>query len=90
MDRLNYFDAADLPTIRRDYPLGEAFEHRFAKMSRDELRNIQNERFARVMLAFAWKVPFYRRLWGKAGIEAGRHPKPRRSRRNCRCTPSRT
>ena len=70
MDRLNYFDAADLPTIRRDYPLGEAFERRFAKMSRDELRSIQNERFARVM-AFAWRVPFYRRLWGTGGIEAG-------------------
>ena len=37
-------------------------------MSRDELRNIQEERF-RSVLAFAWKVPFYRRHWGNAGIE---------------------
>lgn len=66
----NYFDAADLPAIRRDYPIGEAFMRRFRGMSRDELRGIQNERFLKV-LAFAWKVPFYRRLWGKAGIEPG-------------------
>jgi phenylacetate-CoA ligase len=70
MDRLNYFDAADLPTIRREYPLGRAFLDRFQGMSRDELRSIQNRRFLEVM-AFAWKVPFYQRLWGKAGITAG-------------------
>ena len=66
----NYFDAVDLPAIRRDYPIGEAFMRRFGGMSRDELRGIQNERFLKV-LAFAWKVPFYRRRWGEAGIEPG-------------------
>ena len=65
---MNYFDAADLPTIRRDYPLGAEFTRRFTSMSRDELRSIQNLRFLNVM-GFAWCVPFYRRLWGKAGIE---------------------
>lgn len=67
MSRLNYFDAADLPTIRREYPLGEAFLKRFKGMSRDELRELQNRRFLRTM-EFAWKVPFYQRLWAKAGI----------------------
>jgi phenylacetate-CoA ligase len=67
MDRLNYFDAADLPTIRRDYPLGQPFLARFRGMSRDELRALQNHRFLQVM-EFAWKVPFYQRLWGRAGI----------------------
>ena len=28
MDRLNYFDAADLPSLRRDYPIGDAFTRR--------------------------------------------------------------
>lgn len=67
MKYLNYFDAADLPSIRRGYPIGEAFERRFNGMSRDELRTLQNERFLSV-LKFAWKVPFYQRLWGAAGI----------------------
>jgi phenylacetate-CoA ligase len=70
MQRLNYFDAADLPTIRREYPLGQAFVERFKGMSRDELRGIQNRRFLDLM-RFAWKVPFYQRLWGEAGIAAG-------------------
>ena len=70
MDRLNYFDAADLPSLRRDYPIGDAFTRRFTGMSRDELRSLQEQRF-RDVLAFAWKVPFYRRHWGNAGVEPG-------------------
>jgi phenylacetate-CoA ligase len=66
----NYFDAADPSAIRREYPIGDAFMHRFTGMSRDELYGIQNGRFLKV-LAFAWKVPFYQRLWGKVGIEQG-------------------
>ena len=67
---LSYFAAADVPAIRRDYPIGDAFLRRFAGMSRDELRAVQARRL-RGVLAFAWKVPFYRRLWGAAGIEPG-------------------
>jgi phenylacetate-CoA ligase len=67
MEPMNYFDAADLPAIRREYPYGDAFLRRFEGMSRDELRDLQNRRFLDV-LAFAWKVPFYQRLWGSAGI----------------------
>ena len=37
-------------------------------MSRDELRSLQEQRF-RDVLAFAWKVPFYRRHWGNAEVE---------------------
>jgi phenylacetate-CoA ligase len=70
MEAMNYFDAADLPSIRRDYPYGDAFLRRFEGMSRDELRALQNRRFLDV-LAFAWKVPFYQRLWGSAGIGRG-------------------
>jgi phenylacetate-CoA ligase len=67
---LSYFDAANVPAIRRDYPIGDAFLRRFAAMSRDELRAVQTRRLMHV-LAFAWNVPFYRRLWGAAGIEPG-------------------
>ena len=67
---LNYFEAADIPGIRRDYPIGPAFLERFRGFSRDELRALQDARFRRV-LEFAWKVPFYQRLWGAHGIERG-------------------
>jgi phenylacetate-CoA ligase len=67
---MSYFDVADVPAIRRDYPTGDAFLRRFTGMSRDELRAVQARRL-RGVLAFAWKVPFYRRLWGAAGIEPG-------------------
>ncbi|MFM8556888.1 MAG: phenylacetate--CoA ligase family protein [Betaproteobacteria bacterium] len=66
----NYFDAADIPGIRRDYPIGPGFLERFRGMSRDELCALQDARFRRV-LEFAWKVPFYQRLWGAQGIEPG-------------------
>jgi phenylacetate-CoA ligase len=70
MSTLPYFEAADIPRIRREYPIGEAFLARYRGMSRDELRAIQERRFRQV-LAFAWKVPFYQRLWGERGIEPG-------------------
>jgi len=70
MGTLNYFDAADIPGIRRDYPIGAAFLDRFRRMSRDELRALQEQRFLEV-LAFAWKVPFYQRHWGNQGIAPG-------------------
>jgi len=65
-----YFDAAELATIQHDYPIGADFLQRFRGMSRDALRAVQEQRFARVM-AFAWQVPFYQRLWRAAGLEPG-------------------
>lgn len=70
MDEFDYVTAADFPAIRRDYPIGPAFLQRFTGMSRDELRALQETRF-RTVLARAWQVPFYRRLWGAAGIGEG-------------------
>jgi phenylacetate-CoA ligase len=67
---VNYFDAVDYPNILSDYPMGDAFLKTFTGMSRDELRARQEAQFRNV-LAFAWKVPFYRRLWGAKGIEPG-------------------
>lgn len=68
--RRNYFDAMDYEGILRDYGRPETFLDRFTAISLDELRAIQNERFLNVM-AFGWRVPFYRRLWGERGLEPG-------------------
>jgi phenylacetate-CoA ligase len=65
----DYFDAADPDSIRAEYPTG-SFLDVFRGMSRDELRDRQERRFLSCV-AFAWKVPFYRRLWGAAGAEPG-------------------
>lgn len=69
MTNPSYFDAIDHVALRRDYPI-EDFLDEYRAVSADELRARQEARFARV-LAFAWKVPFYRRFWGAAGIGPG-------------------
>jgi phenylacetate-CoA ligase len=63
---MDYFAAANPAAIARDYPGVEALRG----LSRDALRARQEARFRDVM-AFAWRVPFYRRLWGRAGAEPG-------------------
>lgn len=65
-----YFDLLDAAALRRDYPLGEAFLTRHRTLSPGQLRQQQEQRFLTI-LAFAWRVPFYQRLWGKAGLEPG-------------------
>ena len=70
MTHPDYFAAADVPGLLRDYPIGDAFTARYTDMSRDELRAIQERQFARLM-AKGWQVAFYRRLWGARGIEPG-------------------
>ena len=68
MRQLNYFDAIDYPNLIKEYGRPEDFVDQFRRLSRDELRSTQNRRFLEV-LQFAWKVPFYQRLWGTEGIE---------------------
>ncbi len=65
-----YFEAFDAKAMLVDYPVGDAFVARYAGMSRDELRALQEDRFARLM-ARGWEIPFYRRLWGAKGIDRG-------------------
>ncbi|MFN0116464.1 MAG: phenylacetate--CoA ligase family protein [Paracoccaceae bacterium] len=65
-----YFDAMDYGAMLRDYGRPEDFAARIARTGRGDLRALQEARFLRVM-DFAWKVPFYRRLWGAKGIEPG-------------------
>ena len=65
-----YFEAIDIRQMLADYPVGDAFLARYARMSRDELFALQDVRFARLMER-GWQVPFYQRLWGARGIEPG-------------------
>ena len=63
-----YFEAFDARQMLADYPLD--LDGAYGRMSRDELRALQEARFARLMLR-GWEIPFYQRLWGAQGIEAG-------------------
>jgi phenylacetate-CoA ligase len=64
---LSYFESFDVRQLLADYPLGDAFAQRIATMSRDELTALQNARFMK-LVARAWQIPFYQRLWGARGI----------------------
>lgn len=66
----NYLTATDAHALAGEFPIGPAFVECFRSISADELRARQEARFARV-LAFAWRTPFYQRLWGARGIERG-------------------
>jgi phenylacetate-CoA ligase len=65
-----YFDQVDHRRLLAEYPIGDAFLAGPARLSRDELRALQERRF-REVLARAWQVPFYRRRWRAAGLEPG-------------------
>ncbi len=65
-----YFEAFDGKQMLRDYPVGAEFVSRYRSMSRDEIFGMQDARF-RTLMQRGWQVPFYRRLWGAQGIEAG-------------------
>jgi phenylacetate-CoA ligase len=65
-----YFEAFDPKQLLAEYPVGDAFVRRYTGMSRDELHSIQDRQFRKVM-ARGWEIPFYQRLWGAQGIEAG-------------------
>jgi phenylacetate-CoA ligase len=65
-----YLESFDIRALLADFPLDEGFAARHAQLSRDELFARQDAMFARCM-ARAWQIPFYKRLWGAAGIEAG-------------------
>lgn len=65
--RPGYFAASRHEQIERDYPMAGALEARYRGRSKAYLRDIQNQRFLALM-DFAWRVPFYRRLWSEAGV----------------------
>ena len=63
-----YFEAFDAKAMLADYPLD--LDAAYGRMSRDELRALQDARFAKLM-ARGWEIPFYQKLWGAKGIEPG-------------------
>ena len=70
MTHPTYFETFAIRAMLADYPIGDAFTARYAKMSRDELFAMQDARFRKLMVR-GWEIPFYRRLWGDRGIEPG-------------------
>ena len=70
MSHPNYFDAMDYPAMIAEYGRPDQFIDRVGRLSPEALREVQNRRFLKVM-EFAWKVPFYQRLWGAAGVRPG-------------------
>lgn len=66
--RPTYYEYLDTARLLAEYPLD--FIGRYRSVSVDELRSVQDERFLRCVDT-AWRTPFYRRLWGAAGIERG-------------------
>ncbi|MFK7841583.1 MAG: phenylacetate--CoA ligase family protein [Sphingorhabdus sp.] len=65
-----YFEAFDAKQMLDQYPVGDEFVRRYTAMSRDELYAIQDKQFQKLMQR-GWEIPFYQRLWGEKGIEAG-------------------
>lgn len=70
MSQRSYFECVDIRQLLADYPVGDDFTRRYRRISRDELRGLQEAQFARLM-ARGWQIPFYQRLWGAKGIEPG-------------------
>lgn len=64
-----YFNSVDWNDLQKTHPIGDNFVA-FAKKSKDEIRSHQEILFQRC-LARAWETPFYKRLWGNAGLEKG-------------------
>jgi phenylacetate-CoA ligase len=67
MNHTSYFESFDVRQVLADYPRGAAFAQGLARISRDELHALQERRFKRLM-ARAWLIPFYQRLWGDKGL----------------------
>ena len=66
---LSYFDAINIESLRREFPVGASFFDKFVGMHPASLRNWQEALFAK-QLKRAWQIPFYQRLWGEAGVSA--------------------
>jgi phenylacetate-CoA ligase len=67
MSQPSYFDAMGYDEMIAEYGRPDSFVDRIARMPREDLRTLQNERFLKVV-AFAWKIPFYQRHWGAVGV----------------------
>ncbi len=65
-----FAQSVDYPAVLRDHPIGDDFLKMVTTISADELRAHQ-ERLFKKLVARAGASAFYKRLWGKIGIEPG-------------------
>ena len=65
-----YFRSLDFEQLWRDYPPPPNFFHMTARLSRDELRARQEQRFLQTMKR-GWEIPFFQRHWSEHGMEPG-------------------
>ena len=63
-----FFQQAQIEDNTKGYPIGDNFKNFIGALSRDELRSIQERRFA-LLMEKAWNNPFYKRRWQSVGLE---------------------
>jgi phenylacetate-CoA ligase len=66
----SFAQSVDYAALLKDHPIGDDFVRMATTISADELRDHQ-ERLFKKLVARAGATAFYKRLWGKVGIEAG-------------------
>jgi len=65
-----YGRSLDFEALWREYPPPPDYLDRVHRMSRDELRSLQERRFL-AQVERAWQVPFYQLHWGSVGMQPG-------------------
>ncbi|MBH68646.1 MAG: CoF synthetase [Rhodospirillaceae bacterium] len=63
-----YFEQANPNKVIRDYPIGSEFNNKIASLGREQIWELQQDRFLKLMKR-AWKNPFYKRRWSAVGLE---------------------
>jgi phenylacetate-CoA ligase len=64
------FRALDYEALAREFPPPPNYFREVFRISRDELRARQDERFLQTVKR-GWEIPFFQRHWGGVGLEAG-------------------
>jgi phenylacetate-CoA ligase len=62
-----YFRSLDFEQLWRDYPPPPTYFHTTAKLSRDEMRALQEQRFLKTV-ARGWEIEFFKRHWTAHGL----------------------
>jgi phenylacetate-CoA ligase len=65
-----YWKSVDFDQLTRDFPPPPNYFKTVYRISRDELRARQEQRFLKTV-ARGWEIPFFERHWSAAGMERG-------------------
>jgi phenylacetate-CoA ligase len=65
-----YWNSLDFAQLARDYPPPPDYFRTTFRMSRDELRAVQEKRFLATVKR-GWEIPFFQRHWRQAGMDEG-------------------